>query len=193
LLGEPHAANKITIPERSSQQDCEIGEDTEHELSLSRQDDSDLSVISDAEEMELNDDFANAAREEIKMAHADGDVEEDKEGEMSDSESLEPSEELDDLSEYDEDDVKLEEHNKLTQLLEQKTQKPVPVANPSKLKLPYEMLINKLVDSLHTPAMIKNKELPRPNELAHVSEPTEPAQKLFVQSYPTMMTQATET
>lgn len=36
------------------------------------------------------------------------------------------------------------------------------VTNNSKVKLPYEMLINKLVDSLETPDMVKQKMLPQP-------------------------------
>jgi len=42
-------------------------------------------------------------------------------------------------------------------------------ASGSKVKLPYEMLINKLVESLDTPDIVKDRELPIPTSMQSVS------------------------
>ena len=61
-------------------------------------------------------------------------------------------------SDYDDLAQAQEDRNKLVKILVKKEAKPHPsAANNSKVKLPYEMLINKLVDSLETPEMFLKK------------------------------------
>ena len=83
---------KVTLPKQDK---CmvDIGEDTDHELSLSREDDSDLSVISEAYEEKKH------APEQVNKREADIQVFEP--ADISDSESLEESV-IDEQSEYDE-------------------------------------------------------------------------------------------
>ena len=62
---------------------------------------------------------------------------------------------------YDEEAQWREERMQLVQIFEKRQQRTSCVSG-SKVKLPYEMLINKLVDNLETPDLIKHKELPTP-------------------------------
>jgi len=49
----------------------------------------------------------------------------------------------------------------LQQIFEKRDQRTSCISG-SKVKLPYEMLINKLIDGLETPNLVKTKELPLP-------------------------------
>lgn len=106
--------------------------------------------------------------------------EEDNAGENSESESIESSMiggdgpgDVD-SSEYDEEAQWREEHIKLQEMFEKQRGKENLHQNQqrtntthcisgSKVKLPYEMLINKLIDGLDTPDLVQKKELPVPN------------------------------
>ena len=84
--------------------------------------------------------------------------------EMSESESIESSvigDNAEEESEYDEEAQWREEHVKLQQIFEKRDQRTSCISG-SKVKLPYEMLINKLIDSLDTPDLVLKKELPIP-------------------------------
>ena len=84
--------------------------------------------------------------------------------EMSESESIESSvigDNVEEESEYDEEAQWREEHVKLQQIFEKRDQR-ASCINDSKVKLPYEMLINKMIDSLNTPDLVLKKELPIP-------------------------------
>lgn len=74
---------------------------------------------------------------------------------MSDSESIEDSL-IEESFEFDEEALKKEEQTKLAQIFEKVEQRNSSISG-SKVKLPYEMLINKLVDSLDTPQIIKQR------------------------------------
>ena len=65
---------------------------------------------------------------------------------------------------YDEEAQKREERMHLVQIFGQKQQRTSCVSG-SKVKLPYEMLINKLVENLETPDIIKHKQLPIPTNM----------------------------
>lgn len=114
----------------------------------------------------------------------------DDAGENSESESIESSMiggdgpgDVD-SSEYDEEAQWREEHNKLQQIFEkqrggnealhqnQQRTTTTHCISGSKVKLPYEMLINKLIDGLDTPDLVQNKELPVPNGMQQ--QPTPP-------------------
>lgn len=62
---------------------------------------------------------------------------------------------------YDEEAEAKEERQKLAYLFDKKERR-VSSASGSKVKLPYDMLISKLVDSLETPDIISRKMLPVP-------------------------------
>ena len=56
-----------------------------------------------------------------------------------------------------------EERINLQQILEKRDLTTTSCINgSSKARLPYEMLINKLIDGLDTPDLINNKDLPQP-------------------------------
>ena len=119
--------------EESEHEDEPIGEETERELSLSREDDSDLSVVSDCPEEEYKCNLAQSngnrminlapsARvnvENVDMAAARGNQAigaDEHAAEMSESESIESSDMGDNAeeeSEYDEEAQWREEHVKL--------------------------------------------------------------------------------
>ncbi len=179
--------------------DCRlsIGEDTDHELSLSRHDDSDLSEESEPEIGEENN-LKEDEHKEVKM-HAQEERQLPQESanrqlehnggagtntqmnvvsgqpnvdnvhqaaeavidNASDSEPIESSQ-LDEESEYDDRAQKAEERRKLEQILTNKNLMNAKNGQLSKGQLPYEILINKLIDGLQTPEMIKNKQLPMP-------------------------------
>ena len=85
---------------------------------------------------------------------------------MSESESIESSvigdsADAAEESEYDEEAQWREEHVKLQQIFEKRDHRTSSISGSS-VKLPYEMLINKLIDSLDTPALVLKKELPVP-------------------------------
>ena len=65
---------------------------------------------------------------------------------------------------YDEEAQWREERMQLVQIFGQKQQRTSCVSG-SKVKLPYEMLINKLVDNLEMPDIIKHKQLPIPTKM----------------------------
>ena len=65
---------------------------------------------------------------------------------------------------YDEEAQQREERMQLVQIFGQKQQRTSCVSG-SKVKLPYEMLINKLVDTLETPDIVKHKQLPIPSNM----------------------------
>ena len=67
-------------------------------------------------------------------------------------------------SEYDEAAQLREENIKLQQIFEKRDLQTSCISG-SKVKLPYEMLINKLIDGLETPDLINKKELPRPTAM----------------------------
>lgn len=160
--------DKVTLAAANNDKESlQIGEDTDHELSLSREDDSDLSVISSSN---CGDE---ERKEEVLAVNAEDGAQQDADAEGSDSESVESSD-LEDAeeSEYDLAAQKREEHLKLTKIFENKESKTSCVSG-SKVKLPYEMLINKLVDGLETPTMIKQKTLPLPNGIASVAQPSQ--------------------
>ena len=92
---------------------------------------------------------------------------------MSESESIESSIIGDDEeeSEYDEEAQWREEHIKLQQIFEKRDQRTSCISG-SKVKLPYEMLINKLIDGLDTPDLVQKKELPIPAGLQSIPAPT---------------------
>jgi len=136
----------------------DIGEDTDHELSLSREDDSDMSVISEAYEEKKH------ALDHVNRREADIQVFEP--AEISDSESLEDSV-IDEQSEYDQAAQEREERTKLVKIFEKREIRTSCVSG-SKVKLPYEILINKLVDSLDTPEMVRHKELPVPTGMQNM-------------------------
>ena len=157
--------------EESAHDDLPIGEDTERELSLSREDDSDLSVVSDCGEEEYKCESAHPAalaqyNRNINPVNSRSNLAaaEERAAEESDSESIEDSiigDEQEEESEYDEEAQWREEHLKLQQIFEKRDQRTSSISG-SKVKLPYEMLINKLIDGLETPTMIQKKELPLP-------------------------------
>ena len=76
------------------------------------------------------------------------------------SESLEDSH-VQSESIFDEEHLRNEEKEKLCGMFS-KREKNTLSASGSKVKLPYQMLINKLVDGLETPDIIRNKCLPMP-------------------------------
>ena len=78
----------------------------------------------------------------------------------SDSESVEDSQ-MDQSSEFDEAALRKEEQIKLAQMFENQDKR-VAINSSSKVKLPYEMLINKLIDSLDTHELTMNRQLPVP-------------------------------
>ena len=95
----------------------------------------------------------------------------------SDSESIEDSVMSQDCDEnvnameesvYDEEAQWREERMQLVQIFEKRQQRTSCVSG-SKVKLPYEMLINKLVDNLETPDLIKHKQLPIPENMKTAS------------------------
>ena len=130
---------KASVQERRSYQNEQsngIGEATERELSLSREDDSDLSVMLDSSEEEMKRNGAQL--EEVKgepvhsaaspeVADEEGDA-----GDASESESIEGSE-LEDLSEFDEAAQRKDEHEKLVKILNKRDQR-VNVTTTSKVK-----------------------------------------------------------
>ena len=111
-----------------------------------------MSVISEAYEEKKQ------APEQVNKREADVQVFEP--ADISDSESLEDSV-IDEQSEYDQAAQEREERTKLVKIFEKREIRTSCVSG-SKVKLPYEMLINKLVDSLDTPEMVRHKELPVP-------------------------------
>ena len=131
-----------------------MGEDTENELSLSRDDDSDLSIYGE--------------EEEEKHAVGGPDLAADEE-DRDNSESLSSSELRGDESVFDDSYLRHEERLRLTEMLEKKEQRHA--TSTGKVKLPYEMLINKLVDSLETPEMVKQKFLPLPDQIFQPEKP----------------------
>jgi hypothetical protein len=148
---------KVLLPKQDRRID-DIGEDTDHELSLSREDDSDMSVISEPYEEKKN------VPEQVNKRLADIHISEPADN--SDSESLEDSV-IDEQSEYDEAAQEREERTKLVKIFEKREIRTSCVSG-SKVKLPYEMLINKLVDSLDTPEMVRHKELPVPTGMQNM-------------------------
>ena len=114
--------------------------------------------------------------------------EEDNAGENSESESIESSMiggdgpgDVD-SSEYDEEAQWREEHIKLQEMFEkqrgneafhqnQQRTNTTHCISGSKVKLPYEMLINKLIDGLDTPDLVQKKELPVPNGMQQQPNP----------------------
>jgi len=141
---------------------------------LSREDDSDLSVVSHCGEEEYKcnavQPSALAAQINRENVHANN-VEEQRAAEMSESESIEDSMIGEEESEYDEEAQWREEHIKLQQIFEKRDQRTSCISG-SKVKLPYEMLINKLIDGLETPDLVKQKELPLPAGMQSSPIPT---------------------
>lgn len=220
------AFNKNKEKKHTEQAQCQmevddgIGEATDRELSLSREDDSDLSVIeaSSEEEQRRNEAIKKEAEDDVVIVCTSQEPEQQDEEEKvaadvvdaSDSESVENSD-LEEESEYDEAAQRKEESNKLVKILSKKEMRTATLST-SKVKLPYEMLITKLVDSLETPIMVKEKRLPEPEgfdqEAAEVVDHTfkskelhgnfdlqkvqqKPNKDVFASAYPTMATQAT--
>ena len=126
----------------------EFGEDTEHELSLSRKDDSDLSILSDCENDEMKE-----------HRHDDAHPEDQGEDENENSESLESSFVDEEESVYDAEAQHKEDMSKLVRIFD-KVASAAPTTYSTatnKVKYPYDMLIEKLIDSLDTPDLIKHK------------------------------------
>lgn len=172
----------------------DIGDETDHELSLSREDDSDLSVISEQpyEEKKSLPQKNIKGEQEIQCSEL---------AESSDSESLEESF-IDEESEYDEAAQQREERLKLAKIFE-KRDATITRTSGQKVKLPYEMLINKLVDSLETPYLVKERELPVPTGMKKIGvsglalsvpeadvEKDQLKQGVFTKSYSQLVTSA---
>ena len=106
--------------------------------------------------------------EEEKHAVGGPDLAADEE-DRDNSESLSSSELRGDESVFDDSYLRHEERLRLTEMLEKKEQRHA--TSTGKVKLPYEMLINKLVDSLETPEMVKHKFLPLPDQIFQPEKP----------------------
>ena len=172
----------------------DIGDETDHELSLSREDDSDLSVISEQPYEEKK----SVPQQNIK---GEQEIQCSELAESSDSESLEESF-IDEESEYDEAAQQREERLKLAKIFE-KRDASITRTSGQKVKLPYEMLINKLVDSLETPYLVKERELPVPTGMKKIGnsglslsvpeadvEKDQLKQGVFTKSYSQLVTSA---
>ena len=87
----------------------------------------------------------------------------DDEGDSSDSDAIESSHCDEESSDYDEAAQKAEERRKFEQILADKNLMRVKRGATLKGHQPYEILINKLIDGLETPEIVKSKTLPRPD------------------------------
>lgn len=91
---------------------------------------------------------------------------------------------MEEESEYDEEAQRKEEISKLSKIFEKTGNRGAAAtsANPTnKVKFPYDMLIEKLIDSLDTPDLIRQKQLPLPECVEPMAHPVaEPDQEMQV-------------